>query len=173
MQTRKFIIPVPITMLLLLLGLGVVSYALPDDKYKPIQLSADSADLNQSTHKGEYNGHVDFRQGTSHITANRAITIVDEHNKLKEAIAYGTNETRAHFSTNTDTKKPRLHAKADIIRYFPLKHLIELEGHAVVTQGHDRFEAHIIRYDTLNQHVVSNSNGERRTLIVINSDKIK
>lgn len=173
MQTRKCINLIHFGMFILLLSLGEVSYALPDDKNKPIHLSADSADLNQSTHRGEYIGHVDFRQGTCHIMADRAETFVDNHNKLTKAIAYGTTKKRAHFSTITDIQKPRMHAKAQIIRYFPTKHLIELDGHAEVTQGHDRFEADIIRYDTLKQHVISNSKGNNRTLIVINSDKIK
>lgn len=173
MKKLKLTTPVPVSTLILLLCICVVGYALPEDKNKPIHLSADSADLNQSTHRGEYTGHVHFQQGTSQIKAEKAVTIVDEHNKLVQAIAYGNSKSRAHFSTMTDLQKPRLHALANIIRYFPTKHLIKLEGNAEVTQGKDRFEAAIIRYDTLKQHVVSNSKGDRRTLIIINSEKVK
>ena len=173
MQTPKLINLLSTFSFLFFLFLTVTSHALPEDKNKPIYLSADSADLNQSTHQGEYIGHVDFKQGTSHITAERAITLVDENNKLTKAVAYGNDKTRAHFSTMTDQQKPKMHARAKIIRYYPLKHLIELEGHAQVTQGNDRFEADIIKYDTIKQHVISNNKGTGRTLIVINSDKIK
>lgn len=173
MKNHKLFTPLLLVLTSLLVCVQSNVSAHPDDKKKPIYLSADSADLNQSTHRGEYVGHVDFRQGTSQITADRAITIVDKNNKLTKAIAYGNTTSRAHFSTITKTQNPRMNAYAKIIRYFPAKHLIELEGQAVVTQGNDRFEADLIRYDTLKQHVISDTVGKHRTVIIINSDKIK
>ncbi len=173
MKMPSFYITLIFTSFILLLSVVASAYAHPEDKNKPIYLSSDSADLNQSTHRGEYIGHVDFRQGTSHITAVRAVTLVDKSNRLTQAFAYGDEKERAHFSTITDKQKPRLHAHAKIIRYFPSKHLIELEGEAEVTQDNDRFEADMIQYDTLKQHVISNSKGDNRTLIIINSDKVK
>ena len=173
MKMPKLHIQLPYIAFIILLSAVMCAHAHPDDKTKPIYLSSDSADLNQSTHRGEYIGHVDFRQGSSHITSARAVTLVDKDNKLTQADAYGDEKVRAHFSTLTDSNKPRLNAYAKIIRYFPKKHLIELEGHAEVTQGNDRFEADLIKYDTLNQHVISNSKGDHRTLIIINSDKVK
>lgn len=173
MQSSKFKIRLLLSLLTILACIQLNVFAHPNDKKMPIYLSADKADLNHSTHRGEYVGHVDFRQGTSHITAARAVTIADKNNKLTQAIAYGDSHSQAHFTTITKDQNPQLHAFAKIIRYFPAKHLIELEGKAVVTQGNDRFEADLIRYDTINQHVLSDSEVNHRTLIIINSDKVK
>ncbi len=145
--------------------------AMPDDREKIMSLSADTADLSQETHRGEYQGHVELDQGTTHLRAARAVTEGNQQNKLVVAIAEGDKENQAHYWTQTALDKPLLHAYADSIRYYPDKHLIELIGNARVEQGNDSFSAPKIRYDTLKQHVLSQSDGKSRTLIVIHPEK--
>lgn len=147
------------------------SFALPEDQKQIIQLSADKADINQETHKGMYMQHVEFDQGTTHLRATQAMTKVNEKNKLIEVTADGDKHNQAHFWTLTDEKKPALHAYANSIRYFPEKHLIQLIGNARVEQGMDSFSAPSIHYDTLHKHVVSQSNGQGRTVIIFHPEK--
>ena len=45
--------------------------------------------------------------------------------------------------------KPPFHAYADTIRYYPLRHLIELIGNARVEQGNNSLSAAKITYDTV------------------------
>lgn len=145
--------------------------AMPDDREKVMELSADAADLSQQTHRGVYEGHVELDQGTTHLRAARAVTEGNQQNKLVVAIAEGDNDNQAHYWTQTALDKPLLHAYADTIRYYPDKHLIELIGNARVEQGDNSFSAPKISYDTVKQHVLSQSDGKSRTLIVIHPEK--
>lgn len=159
-----------ITLLTLVLTTSVC-LALPDDRQKILQLSADKADLNQQSHRGEYNGNVQLDQGSSHLRAAQAITEGDKQNKLIMAEAKGDKENPAHFWMLTDVNKPPLHAYADTIRYYPDRHLIELLGNARVTQGDNSFSAPKISYDTVKQHVVSKGDGKSRTIIIFHPEK--
>lgn len=145
--------------------------AMPDDHEQILQLSADSADLNQQTHRGEYIGAVELDQGTTHLRAARAITEGNERNKLMSATAIGNAKEQAHYWTQTAQDKPLLHAYANTIRYFPEKHLIELIGNARVVQGENSYTAPKISYDTLKQHVISGNDGKQRTTIIIHPEK--
>ena len=146
-------------------------FALPSDRQKLIHVDADSADLNQQSHKGVYTGHVTFHQGTTHLHAAKAMTQGNEKNELILAIAEGNKEGQAHFETKTTEDKPPMHAYADIIRYLPKKHLIKLQGNAKVTQGANTFSAPLIIYDTLKQEILSKSDGKNRISIVFYPDK--
>lgn len=151
--------------------LSSVSYALPDDKQKPIELKAGIADINQETHLGTYEQQVELDQGSSHLRADHATTYLTTKNQLEKAVVYGNATDQAHFWTLTEMNKPPLHAYADIIRYFPTQHIIELEGNARVIQGSDSYSAPKIRYDTEHQHVVSSSTKEAQTVIIIHPEK--
>lgn len=146
-------------------------WAMPDDRQKTAQMNADSADLNQLTHRGVYTGHVQFDQGTTHLRASRAVTEGDEQNKLIFAAAFGDDKEPAHYWEQTAINKPLLHAWAKEIRYYPKKHLIELVGNARIHQGKDSFTAATIRYDTEKQHVIATSEGKTRTQIIFHPEK--
>ncbi|MGQ3891250.1 lipopolysaccharide transport periplasmic protein LptA [Legionella sp. CNM-4043-24] len=142
-----------------------------DDCSKSARLAADSADLNQLTHRGVYLGNVQFDQGTTHLRASKAITEGNAQNKLTFAAAYGSQTEQAHYWEKTAENKPLLHAWANEIRYYPERHLIELIGNARIVQGNDSFSAAEIRYDTEKQHVVANSKGKTRTMIIFHPEK--
>jgi lipopolysaccharide export system protein LptA len=132
---------------------------------------ADSADLSQQNHKGMYTGHVELIQGTTNLQANKAVTLGNEKNQLVLAIASGVKGKQAHYWTMTDPKKPPLHAYADTIRYYPIRHLIKLTGNARVEQGNDSFAAAEITYDIENHHVLSNGTGKKRITIIYHPEK--
>jgi lipopolysaccharide export system protein LptA len=155
----------------LILPASTVSWAMSNDREKVAELSADTANLDQQTHRGEYTGHVEFNQGTSHLRAAKAITQGSPQNKLILAIALGNKDNQAHYWTQTEADKPLLHAYADKICYYPERHLIELMGHAHVSQGDNSFSGPKISYDTEKQHVISKGKGKNRTLIIIHPEK--
>lgn len=142
-------------------------FALPDDRTEPMKLTAGSADLDQQGHVGIYIKDVAFDQGTTHIRAAEAMTKGDDKNQLIQAIIKGNKTTQAHYWTQASADKPLVHAYADSIHYYPGKHLIELIGNARVEQGADSFSAPKISFDTLHQHVVSKSEAQGRTTIII------
>jgi lipopolysaccharide export system protein LptA len=159
------------TALFLSLMYANLSFALPEDRDKPAALSANSADLNQLTHQGEYKGEVILDQGTRHLRADRAITKGDKNNQLTEARAFGTSITPAHYWEQTATDKPPMHAYAQEIHYYPKRHLIELIGSARVTQGDNSFSAPKIIYDTEKQHVMANGGKKSPILIIMHTEK--
>jgi lipopolysaccharide export system protein LptA len=146
-------------------------YALTADKEKIMHVLADTADLNQKKHMGTYTGHVALTQGTSNIRAHFAKTRGDMNNQLTLAIAKGHDGTQAHYWTQTDPNKPPFHAWADIIRYYPLRHFIELIGHAKVQQGDNSMQAAKISYDTIEQHVITHGDAHNRMNIIINPEQ--
>lgn len=147
------------------------SYALPEDSQQVLNLLANSADLNQQTHRGVYLGDVQLDQGSTHVRAAEAITEGNEKNQLIKAIAKGNSEAQAHYWALTAADKPPLHAYADNIYYYPERHLIELVGNARVEQGENVFSAPKISYDTVAQHVMTQSDATMRTTIIIHPEK--
>lgn len=137
-----------------------------------IQLSAESADLNQQTHQGTYIGDVALDQGAMHLRAAKAVTKTDNNNQLIQAIAYGNASSLAHYWGLIDKTKPMVHAYAETITYDPILRVIELIGHARVEQGKNSFAAGRIRYDIDKQHVISTSDKQSRTTIIIYPETI-
>lgn len=154
------------TMLLVFLFvINQTTFALPTDKDQLLVLSADLVELNEQKHHGEYQGHVCLDQGSSHLRASSAMTQGDVKNQLIVAIAKGDSRQQAHYWTQTEVNKPLLHAHADLIRYYPMRHLIELIGHAALIQQEHSLTASKISYDTLKQRVLSQSDGKERIVI--------
>lgn len=147
------------------------SFALDSDQKKVLHVTADSADLSQKNHRGTYTGNVNLSQGTTKIIADSAVTEGSISNELTLAIANGSKNQQAHYSTETGPNKPIFHAYADSIRYYPARHIIELIGNARVEQGTNSLSADVITYDTLAQHVVTKSHGKKRTSIVFYPEK--
>ena len=157
--------------ILILLLVTKLCFALSDDRTQIMQLSAGSADLDQQTHRGVYLTDVKLDQGTTHIRAAKAVTVGNAQNQLIKAIIQGSKDAQAHYWTITDAKKEPMHAFADTIYYYPVKHLIKLVGNARVEQGDNSFSSPHITYDTIRQHVISKSDGQGPTTIVIHPGK--
>lgn len=155
----------------IILMLTGAAYALPSDKEQVMHVVADSADLSQQNHKGIYTGNVEFIQGTTNLHAANAVTQGNKKNQLTLAIANGSKGKQAHYWTESGPDKPPFHAYADTIRYYPLRHMIELIGNARIEQGTNSLSAAKITYDTVAQHVVSQGNGATRTTIIFHPEK--
>lgn len=160
-----------VKILILWICFSLSAFALKTDRYQVIHVDADSADLDQKNHIGTYTGHVIFNQGTTHLYAAKATTQGNEKNELILAVAEGDAKDQVHFETKTDADKPPMHAFADKIRYIPAKHVIELHGHAKVSQGTNTFSAPLIIYDTEKQQVLSRRDEHNRISIIFHPDK--
>jgi lipopolysaccharide export system protein LptA len=165
------LIKVKSALFILFMIMTMVGYALPSDKEKVMHVVSDSADLSQQNHKGTYTGNVEFVQGTTNLHAANALTQGNAKNQLTLAIANGNKGQQAHYWTETGPNKPPFHAYADTIRYYPIRHLIELIGNAHIEQGANSLSAAKITYDTVEQHVVSQSDGKTRTTIILYPEK--
>lgn len=165
------LLKVRISLLIIILLPFAPGYALPTDKEQMMHVVADTADLNQQKHQGTYTGNVAFVQGSTHLRAAHAVTQGNLSNQLILAIANGIQGQPAHFWMKTSLDKPPLHAYADTIRYHPLKHLIELIGHARIKQGSNSLSGAKISYDTIKQQVVAQGDNQTRTTIIFYPEK--
>lgn len=150
-------------------------FALESDNQKPLELKANTADINQSEHKGVYTNGIEFDQGTTHIRADKAITKTDANNKLIEAIIYGDTKNQAHYWSQMEKDKPDLHAFANIIKYYPESKIIKLIGNARVSQGENLFTAPKITYNIAKRHIISchTKDDTQKTVIIFNPPRKK
>lgn len=162
--------PYGLFVLLSLLSYG--AYALENDSQEPVTIQADSAKINNKAKQGVYEGHVRIDQGTTHITASFATTLLGEDNKLLEATASGDTQEQVHYWTLSNVEEPVMHAYADFMEYKAEENKIYLVGHAVVSQGADSYAAPHIEYDITHEQVISRASDDGRTTIIIhpNSD---
>lgn len=156
---------------LLLYSFMNTALALPTDDTKVMQIVADSSQLNYKSRNNIYEGNVKVDQGSTHLLADRVTTQNNEHHKLSEAIAYGTKQL-AHYWTIPRENDPELHAYAKVIKFYPLKSQVVLEGDVVVTQGENSFHGPSIIYNIKDQTVISPPTIQGRSTIIIEPTKI-
>lgn len=153
--------------LCLVISLINTAFALESDNQEPLELRANFADINQNKHLGQYSGGVEFDQGTTHLRAHKAITMTNEKNKLIKAIIYGNQAVQAHYWTIPQLNKPELHAYANIIYYYPEKHIIVLKGNASIQQDANSMRADKITYDIAKKHVITSSKSKEPNQTII------
>lgn len=136
--------------------------ALTNDKNQPIQLSADSVDIDQATGQSIYKGHVDMRQGSMRLRADR-VTILSRGKKPNKVIAKGD----VHFTQQTDTGVVK--ATAQVADYVVNSELLELTGDAALTQNGDTMRSDRIIYDRVQHKVKAGgaAQGRQRVNITI------
>jgi lipopolysaccharide export system protein LptA len=156
----------------LLLFFPLCASALPSDSEKNLTITAGPTELNYKTGFNSYEGNVKIDQGETHLTAERLTTQRNPSHKIDEAIAYGLH-TLAHYWTIPRAGDPVFHARAKIIKYYPLKSLVILQGSAIVTQGENSFQGPEIVYNIKDQTVISSPSTNGRSTIIIEQTKLE
>ncbi len=128
--------------------------ALSSDKDKPIELEADSAEINDKKGISIYQGNVILTQGSTQLHADKLNLFHNQQHKLTKVEAIGSP---ARFKQRPDKKKKDVHAKAEKILYFVKKEVIHLYHNASFWQGESSFSGDKILYDTKNDIVKANS----------------
>jgi lipopolysaccharide export system protein LptA len=155
--------------ILFLLGLVFsfqMTFALPSDEDKPLQITADSSFINYKTGVYTYEGNVKITQGTTQLLADKVVTKNDNHHKMKEAIAYGTKRL-AEYSTVPKEGDEPMRAQARVIRFFPPTSMVTLESNVIVTQGENNFNGPLIFYNIKDQVVTAPATKNGRATILI------
>ncbi len=155
---------------IILLLFPSLGFALVGDDHQTIHIVADSSTFNYKTGNNLYEGNVKVDQGTTHLTADRLTTSNNDKHKIQEAIAYGIHQLADYSTTPKQGDKP-VHAKAKVIRFFPIKSLVQLEGDVIVTQGDNSFHGPFIIYNMKDQIVTAPASETGRTTIVIEPNK--
>jgi lipopolysaccharide export system protein LptA len=149
-------------LLLALLACHGSAFALASDKDQPIELSADSVDVDQGKGQSTYKGDVDMRQGSMRLQAEQVV-VRNQGNKPNRVIATG----KVRFQQQTEDGLVKARAKkAD---YVVNSELLELTGDASLTQRGDTMHSDRIVYDRVKHKVKAGAaaSGSQRVKITI------
>lgn len=135
--------------LLCLLALPLASYALPDDRSQPINLSSDKATYENN--QGIYTGNVNMSQGSLKIRADKLI-IVEDDRKVQKVIAHGSP---AHFEQQPRAEEGVVSASARLIEYSLGDEEILLQKDATIRHQGSKISGDRIVYSGRKQMVVA------------------
>lgn len=145
-------------------------FALPDDRSKPIEIQANSAERDAKTGITTYTGNVDVQQGSIHITANTVVLNSDKNNKLTKIHATGSPAT---YHQQLTGPKDVVDAQGINIYFDVSKNLLTLQDNASLKQQSGSIKGDRIEYDTKSERVKaqssrsgSNDNSQRITVII-------
>ena len=145
-QNRAFVNYLRHTLLLILLSsFSLQTWALSSDKDQPIDLEADSADIDDKQGVSVYRGNVVLSQGSMVLNAQVLTLYHNKKRQLSKAIATGSP---SKFKQRPDGKDSDMHATANKMIYFVLEDKIHLLDDAVLWQNKDSFRGNKIIYDT-------------------------
>lgn len=144
-------------------------FALPDDRNKPIEIQANSAERDAKTGVTTYTGNVDVQQGSIHISANKVV-LNSTNNKLTKMHATGSPAT---YHQQLTGPKDVVDAQAINIYFDVAKNLITLQDSASLKQASGSIKGDRIEYDTKAERVKAqasrsggNDNNQRITVII-------
>ena len=141
-----------------------------DDASKPLNINADSAEINDASGISIYRGNVEITQGSMRLTGDTVILETHE-NKIKKLTSEGNLST--FKQTNDDGKT--INAVAKKMVYTISKNEIVLTDNAKLTEACNTFESHKIIFDTEKEIVKAgnqsgSSNGNDRVNITVFPD---
>jgi lipopolysaccharide export system protein LptA len=146
-----------------------LAHALPDDRTKPIEIQANSAERDAKTGVTTYTGNVDIQQGSIHISAS-TVVLDSKNNALTEINASGGPATYHQQLTGPDDV---VDAQANTIHFDVAKDLITLQGNSSLKQQSGNISGDRIEYDIKTERVRAQAaesgsadNNKRITVII-------
>ena len=139
-----------LAILAVLMGLiqPMAAQALDSDRYQPIDVSADSAVLDDKAGKATYRGNVLLTQGTLKIEADQLTIEAGAEGKVEKVIATGD---LAYFEQIPNPDDKPIEARANTVEYYVAREKVILIENARVVQNDNLFEGNIIEYDIRDQ----------------------
>jgi len=121
------------------------SLALPEDRSKPIHISANSARIDDKTGVTHYKGDVSIRQGTLLIEAEQ-VELYRRNGDIDRLIAT-SHRSAAHFRQKPTAEQPWTDAWGSKLEYEISKQSLTISGNGKVQQGKDHFSGERIVYN--------------------------
>lgn len=141
----------------LLFFLPVSLMAQSSDRNQPINLEADSADIDDLKGISIYTGNVILTQGSMVIKSHQLTLYTDKNKDLEKAVAVGAEKKLATFKQRPEGKKEDFRARSKTMIYYLKQDKIHLLNNATIWQAGDTFSGDKIIYDTRNETVVASS----------------
>ncbi len=144
-------------------------WALTDDSTKPINIQADSAEINDATGVSTYRGNVKITQGSMQLTGDLVI-LETANKKVQKIIAEGNLST---FKQTTDDGR-LINAEAEKMIYSITGNKIVLIKNAKLTEAGNTFASDRITFFTDKEIVkAGSSTGNDRVNITVFPETIK
>jgi len=135
--------------------------ALESDRDQPIELAADSVDIDEGKGLSTYKGDVDLRQGTIRVRAD-VVTVHQNGRKPSKIVAQGRPVKFEQQSTKGPVK-----GEAQRVEYEVNSENLVLIGDAVLTQGNDSMRSDRIIYDRVKSVVKAGAAAEGKQRVRI------
>lgn len=154
---------------LILLVLNSATQALTDDSTKPINIQADSAEINDVTGISTYRGNVKITQGSTILTGD-IVVLETANKKVNKIISEGALST---FKQTTDDGR-RINAEAEKMVYSITGNKIVLTNNAKLTESGNTFASDKITFYTDKEIVTAgSSSGSDRVNITVFPETVK
>lgn len=159
---------------ILILGLALALWsswaaALSNDRNQPIDIAADSVDINEAKGQSTYSGHVEINQGSIRLQADQ---VVVEH-RPGQPRRIKASGNPAKFRQLPDNSKEYITGSARHIEYGLDSEELLLRDNASLQQGKDSFSSDRIVYDRVRAVVKAGAaaQGKERVKVTIQPDK--
>lgn len=148
-------LPGIVTVLQLVLStVPVTSHALSSDREQPINIKADTVEIDSKSSLAVYHGNVEVRQGTLHIKGTRLV-IEWLNDKVKMITVTGRP---AHYRQRPDNQSEDITASANRLQIHPELDLVRMEHNARITRGDSVFTGNIIEYNSKHNTIRAKGN---------------
>ena len=155
--------------LVFMLVLSGYANALSDDSTKPINIQADSAEINDITGISTYKGNVEIVQGSMRLTGD-VVVLETKNKKVKKITAKGKLST---FKQQTDDGR-LINAEAEKMVYSITENKIVLTNNAKLTEAGNTFTSDSITFFTDKEIVKAGStSGNDRVNIMVFPETVK
>lgn len=167
----KFSRPFTLFLSAMLLALSNMAYSLPSDKDAPVNIEADSGEIDQATGTTIYQGDVIITQGSMQLEAQK-VTVLYKNKKPHRLTATGGP---ARFKQKPDESKPWVHGKGNKIVYLMHSEELILTDNAELQQGGDSFRSDRIVYDRVKAKLKAGAaaEGKQRVNVTIQPKNIQ
>ncbi len=157
--------------ILLLVSIPFAAHALKEDVNKPIEVEADSVEIDEGSGKSTYKGNVVLTQGSIRLKADR-ITVIQHETKSDQIKVVGRPATLTQKSTKG---KKEVKGRSLRMEYYIDSDILYLIGNASLVQGKDTFRSDRIAYDRKKSLIKggTSAKGKRRVRVTIKSNKKK
>ena len=147
----------------------IAAIGLESDVDKPIEVEADSVEIDDGSSKSIYKGNVVLVQGSIRLTADK-VMVIQHENKSDQIQAVGRPVRITQKSQNG--KKP-IKGHSSRIDYYVDSDMLYLIGNAVLTQDKDTFKSDRIAYDRKKSMIKggTSAKGKQRVRVTIKSKK--
>jgi lipopolysaccharide export system protein LptA len=140
----------PIFLLCLLNHVSIQpSYSLEADRYAPINIQANHAELSESHGTAIYTGKVELSQGSLRILCD-TLTVYTQSGAVNKVEANGQP---AHYQQQLENNEPNVQAESLSIVYLPADEKVILKHNAKLMQSKNVFEGDLIEYDLKQQRL--------------------